>query len=134
MHWKVFDELLPDAARPVSSVRSMELTNLTPHTINVHRADGSVLEIPPYGQVARVEQRRVLASVFGEIEFYITEFGDIEGLPDPVTGPDAIDTMFIVSEMVRAALGAGVRPDVVTVGAPVCDADGKVIGCKGFTI
>ena len=36
----------------------MELINLTPHVLNVVKEDGSVLTIPPSGQIARCAQVR----------------------------------------------------------------------------
>ena len=89
-----------------------KLINLTPHAINIVCVSGA-MEIAPSGTICRVattQQPLVLKS--GEdflLPFSVVEttFGEVENLPEPEP-----DTWYIVSGMVRTALGQS-RPDVI---------------------
>lgn len=116
----------------------MKLVNLTKHPITLFADDGQtvVAEIPPSGVEARVSTR---AEILGWVEvdgFYIplvrTEFGPVEGLPEPADG-----VVYIVSTLVARAV-AGERDDVV---APdtgpesvIRDADGRIVGIRRFQV
>jgi len=105
----------------------MELINLTPHALNIINNDGNVVDIKPSGLIARVAaSSAVIATVNG---FSISQqtFGDVVGLP-----PAADGVMLIVSRMVKDRVAD--RADVVVPGAPVRDADGKIIGAQGLSL
>jgi hypothetical protein len=103
----------------------MKFINLTPHTLNVHCVDGSVMELAPSGQVARVRQVSAPSVSLHGVQFYKTTYSDVEGLPDPVDGQ-----VYIVSGMVEATLPG--RPDVVAPGDLRRDGEGRPIGCEGL--
>ena len=108
----------------------MELINLTPHAINIVQFDGGVVLLPASGQVARVATSRASGQtlIWGDsvsIQTSRVEFGEVDGLPDPVD-----NTVYIVSGMVASRVN---RSDVFAPGELVRDAAGAVIGCKGLT-
>ena len=96
--------------------------NLTPHTINLN--DGSAIQ--SLG-VARVSASFTEFNNFGVCQ---QVFGEVEGLPSPVTG-----TIYIVSGMVLSALN-GARSDVVApaTGHPDTKRNdkGHIISVPGF--
>lgn len=98
--------------------------NLCPHKVDVVRADGTVMTLPPSGQLARVRTSRRVVAVVEGVEIHATEFGDIEGLPA------ADGRIFIVSGLVAGRAG---REDVVSPGELVRGADGQPVGCKGLS-
>jgi hypothetical protein len=79
----------------------MVFVNLTPHALNI-----AGREIPPSGQVARVSATYAEIGTIEGIPIVTQKFGQVENLPDP-----APDTVYIVSGLVRTALGTS-RPDV----------------------
>jgi hypothetical protein len=98
------------------------LVNLTPHPITV-----CGLLVEPAETPARCEQswdNHEPAEVYGVlIPVKSPSFGAITGLPNPTQG-----LMFIVSlPVAQAAWGQG-RTDVFTVGDPIRDKDGKIVG------
>lgn len=99
--------------------------NLTPHALNVRKADGTFLELPPSGTVARRSVERVVVGEIDGIAVYATKFGQLEGLPEP-----SEDTVFIVSAL--AAQACSDRHDVLVPGEAIRDEDGRVIGCNGL--
>lgn len=99
----------------------MKKINLTPHEIKLN--DGTVF--PPSGQVARVRAEYVEIRP-GE---YITQYGRIEGLPDP-----APDTQYIVSALVAMASD---RDDLITpaTGHPLARREnGQIVSVPGFNV
>jgi len=111
-----------------------KIVNLTPHPIRVVGEKGDlIVEIPPYGNVARVAvKKRLLGKIGGEIPVYKTEYGGVENLPKPEDG-----TVYIVSSLVLSAL-KGAREDVVSpdtspMGA-VRDENGRITGVKAFQV
>jgi hypothetical protein len=98
----------------------VELVNLTPHTINDLQGG---MDHPVSGQLARVSSTQV--EVFPG--FFRTTFGEVEGLPEPRPG-----VLLIVSALVRVACAD--RSDLISPGEQVRDAEGKPIGCKGFSV
>jgi hypothetical protein len=108
----------------------MGVINLTPHTINIVGADGTVAKVyPPSGQQARVSSRAEVVGAVDGVPIVRTVFGELSGLPEPQEG-----TLFIVSSVVAQAVAG--RDDVV---APdtgpesvVRDAEGKIIGVRRF--
>lgn len=101
----------------------MQFINLTPHNL-YEVTTGTTL--PASGIVARVKSSTVTASKHAGIPIYMTEFGELEGLPEPVEG-----TMYIVSSLALNAVPAH-RTDVVAPGNLVRDEAGQPIGCCGF--
>ena len=100
-------------------------TNLTPHTLNVRKADGTFLELPPSGTVARRSVERVVVGEVDGITVYATKFGHLEGLPEPDE-----DAIYIVSAL--AAQACAGRTDVLVPGEAIRDEAGRVIGCNGL--
>ena len=105
----------------------MKFINLTPHDITVFLADrpGGSTTFAKSGTVARVSQVTEVVQVVDGINISTARFGPVVGLPDR-----ADDTLYIVSALVKTA-SAG-RSDLVSPGELVRDANGNVIGCKGF--
>jgi len=101
----------------------MKIVNLTPHTLNIHTA-GGIQNIPPSGDVARVDVQYVHAGQVAGVDVYRADYGAVVGLPDPT--PDHI---YVVSGMVAQVTP---RPDVYSPGQLVRDGDGRPIGCQGL--
>lgn len=111
----------------------MKFINLTPHAITVIRTEGPSMTIAPEAVPARVSQKNVISKIVDGVAVYTAEFGDVVGLPAP-----QVDTIYIVSAMVKSALrarashGLDTRRDCVSPGNLLRDAAGNVIGCEGF--
>ena len=103
----------------------MKLMNLTPHALNVRKADGTFLELPPSGTVARRSVERIVVGEIDGITIYATKFGQLEGLPEPSDG-----TVYIVSAL--AAQACADRHDVLVPGEAIRDDNGRVVGCNGL--
>jgi len=103
----------------------MSIINLTPHTLNIHTNNGTVIEVPPSGSVARVATTYTTVASIGDIDIFDCVYGDVTGLPDP-----AINSIFVVSGQTNAALSH--RGDVFSPGELVRDESGKPIGCLGL--
>ena len=102
--------------------------NLTPHTINVVDASGaSMLTLPASGSVARCRATATETERVDGVPVFKTVDGEVEGLPEPQNG-----VLYVVSALVREAVKA-TRTDVVSPAEFVRDAEGKILGCKGFT-
>jgi len=121
----------------------MELINLTPHVLNVVKEDGSVLTIPPSGQIARCAQVREKVGKEQGVALFSSSYGEVTGLPDQdlKTGHDPQTDagpckepkfLYIVSGVVRAALTK--RLDLASPGELVRGPDGQPIGCKGLDV
>ena len=106
--------------------QEMKIINLTPHVINIRRADGSVIDIPPSGQVARCAETRVPAGEIAGIGVTIAVYGAVEGLPEPER-----NTIYIVSAIVLTRVPE--RKDVFAPGTLIRDADGKPIAADGLS-
>jgi len=117
-------------------LENVNLVNLTPHEIVVYSSD-TVLRIPPSGRVARVATKEVLVGSVNGVPVFKTEYGDIEGLPEPKE-----NTVYVVSLLVLQALRArGVeRNDVVAPNSgpgphgAVRDSEGRIIGVRSFIV
>ena len=105
----------------------MTFVNLTPHTVNVIRQDGSVLDLPASGQVARCSQSAELVFVQDGIEVTRQAFGEVVGLPDEQEG-----IFFIVSRLVAAACPE--RRDLLIPGPLIRGEDGQPMGCQGLSV
>lgn len=108
-----------------------EFINLTPHTLNILAADGSIVDIQPSGDIARVSSSSTVIATINGInvsqQTFGDVFGDVTGLPDTQDG-----IIYIVSRMVKDRVPD--RLDVLVPGAPVRDADGKIIGANGLSL
>lgn len=104
----------------------MEIINLTPHTLNIHTGNDTVVTIEKHGTpAARVSTSRTPSRVVNGIPTFHVEFGEVENLPAPQEG-----CIFIVSGMVAAAAP---REDIFSPGELVRDEAGRPIGCLGLT-
>lgn len=103
----------------------MKYLNLTAHSI-YEITTGTT--IPVSGRVARVKSSTVLYTQHARIPIYATEFGEIEGLPEPEA-----DTIYIVSGLALNAVPK-YRKDVVAPGNLQRDEFGQPMGCVGFRI
>lgn len=104
-----------------------KLINLTPHTLNLTAADGSTVDVPPSGDVARVSSTSTVIDTINGINVTTSTWGDVTGLPDAQDG-----IIYVVSRMVKDRVPD--RPDVLVPGAPVRDANGKIIGANGLSL
>jgi hypothetical protein len=118
-------------------LENVNLVNLTPHEIVVYLDSGNVLKIPPSGLVVRVTARETQVGIVNGIPVFKTEYGEIQGLPEPKE-----NTIYIVSLLVLQALRArGVeRSDVVAPNTgpgphgAVRDSEGRIIGVRSFIV
>ena len=112
----------------------MEFVNLTPHEVIVFDEEGKnvLLRVPPSGEVARVEVKRKEAGTLNGVPLVRSEFGEVQGLPEPREG-----VVYIVSMIVLQAL-QGKRKDVVAPDtspqSAVRDSEGRIIGVKAFVL
>jgi hypothetical protein len=108
------------------AAQSPNLINMTPHTINVFRDDGTVEDIPSSG-IIRVASTQVKVCEIRGIPVYKTIFGEVIGLP-----PKRIGIFYVVSRLVLSACPE--RDDLLAPGTLVRDDKGQPIGCKGLVI
>ncbi len=113
--------------------RMTRLVNLTPHEV-VIRHYHYVTTVAPSGHTARVTQKTWAVQTAWDatsctqcIPIVRSEYGPVEGLPEPVE-----DTIYIVSSMVRVA--SPTRHDLASPANLVRDAEGKVVRCSGLEI
>ena len=121
-----------------TATETVEVVNLTPHSVVVMLGTDQVAEFPPSGQIARVDssdtyQGEMYANFpkgcnTVEVPVYTRTLGDPVGLPEPKCG-----VVFVVSSIVLAATD---RSDVV---APdtgpdsvVRSEDGRIAGVRRF--
>ena len=102
------------------------ILNFTPHALNVVDLDGNVTTFPSVG-VARVATSTKTLDPINGFGVVATAFADVAGLPDPQDG-----TYCVVSRLVFSACPD--RSDLLCPGELIRDADGNVVGCKGFSI
>lgn len=114
------------------------LINLTPHTLNIRKIDGTFLELPPSGDVARLSTATPAAEIHNDYPAGVRNATFIDGvqirtpivqrvigLPDPVEGQ-----AYIVSLVVRQAVPE--RLDVLSPGDLIRNEAGQPIGCDGL--
>lgn len=104
----------------------MKIVNLTPHTLNLYRDGEMILAIPSSG-VARVS---VTSQIIGEVNGFPIRrntYGEIVDLPDSEP-----ETVYVVSALVAQA--AKDRTDLLVVDDTVRNAEGQIIGCRGFAV
>ena len=105
----------------------MKLINLTPHTLNILAADGSTVDVQPSGDIARVSSTSAVITTINGINVTASAWGEVTGLPEAEEG-----VILIVSRMVKDRVAN--RADVMVPGAPVRDADGKIVGANGLSL
>ena len=108
----------------------MKLVNLTPHALDIHTANGSVIRLEKPSKIARLDEERepmeALEGVDGmDIPVSTVVYGLIDGLPDPTPG-----VIYITSQLVAQRVQ---RPDVLSPGPMVRDEEGNFAGCSGLT-
>lgn len=102
----------------------MEYINLTPHTLNIIKADGEILTLPPSGTQARIEETYMSAGSQDGIEIFFGQLGEIVGLPE-----DEENVIFVVPKLVAQK---ACRRNVYSPGRLVRDEEGRPIGCRGL--
>lgn len=103
------------------------LINMTPHVLNLIAADGSIVDVQPSGNIARVASSSAVVATINGINVTASTWGEVTGLPAAEEG-----VVLIVSRMVKDRVAN--RADVMVPGAPVRDADGKIIGANGLSL
>jgi hypothetical protein len=105
----------------------MTIMNLTPHSISFVDADANViLTVEASGQLARVSAKTVMTGeTFNGIPVTKTEYGTVEGLPEPQEG-----IIYVVSSLVAARVPD--RGDVFIPNESVRDENGRIIGCRSL--
>ena len=108
-----------------------KLTNLTPHDIKILFEDGTTLNVPASGEVARVASTNdTVGGVMtdgGTVPIKAVTYGEVTGLPkyDPEKS-----VYYLVSSLVAARVPD--RRDVLVPGDFVRDEKGNIIGCKSL--
>lgn len=107
------------------------IINLTPHTINVLGADGARIADLPSAGVARVKANTDDAGMVAGIPVVRTNYGEIEGLPEPEAG-----THYVVSSLLAAAAKVAGRDtsDLLVPGPLVRNDAGQPVGCQGLSL
>ena len=101
------------------TLHDLDVRNLNEETLKYLK-----LEIPP----VRVATNRVLVAKLPDgVGLYKTEYGEVEGLPEPQEG-----VLYIVPAMVRNALPE--RKDLASPGMLIRNAEGQPVGCDGLDI
>lgn len=103
-----------------------KFVNLTPHTVTITGADGTVLlTVAPSGTVARCAVSTRIVDVIDGIEIRENVFGEASGVPEPQK-----DTYYLVSRLVATACN---RSDLLVPDGAVRDEQGRIIGCTGLS-
>lgn len=104
------------------------IINLTPHTVNIFSPEGHIMmDYPASGQIARVSMQDAPAGELEGIPLVVKKAGGVVGLPAPAEG-----TFYIVSGLIQSALPS--RDDLLVPDDLVRDNEGRVIGCRRFSI
>jgi hypothetical protein len=116
---------------PITEIQ--EALNVTPHTVGFFEEDSTpLLEVPSTG-LARVS---ATTSVVGYLRINgvlipqtHTEYGEIEGLPEPQEGRIIIVSGMIISALAQQGIH---RTDLFVPGMQLRDEQGRVIGCRSL--
>lgn len=110
----------------------MKLINLTPHVINIHAGDKTIV-VNPSGVIARLMVERIsLPSVEVDgitIPIASTILGDLVDMPPPTEG-----VWYIASALVAQKCTQLNREDTFYPGELIRNDNGFVIGCNGLCI
>ena len=104
----------------------MKYINITPHAIHLVCADGSQVEIPASGIIARVSEQMVPVRE-DIVPLVQSKFGEVVNLPDPQLG-----VMYITSRIVMSACPN--RRDLCAPGSLTRDPDGRITGCTNLIV
>ena len=116
---------------------AVRFVNLTSHDVHILDEDNNVLLIFP--SVADPEapvRLPVISEDLGDfgvasettpVRLIRNSYGDVENLPEPRP-----NTLFIVSSVIQSQTNH--RADLVVPSPQVRDAEGNVIGCRGFAL
>lgn len=116
------------------------MKNLTPHDIHIMGQDNKVIAtIPATGEVARVSMTAEVvgtlsthddmgSDIISSVPVVVSVPGEVYGLPDEVEGD-----VLIVSRIVRSVVDPS-RRDVVVPDDMVRDENGRVVGCRRFSL
>lgn len=114
----------------------MRLINVTGRNLDIYDKDGKeiVTTIPTEG-VATVQVLRTECGEIGDFALHRTEYGEIEGLPEPSDGITYIVNFFVLNALKYHNIKRNdcVSPDTAFQSA-VRDEQGHVIGIRGFQI
>lgn len=116
----------------------MTIVNLTPHPLVIERA--GVRETIPSSGIARcATTERVVGDIEG-IPIVITEFGAVEGLPDPGMRKNPRcpgefhlcpeEVVYVVSSITAQAVPD--RKDVFVPARPIRDEQGRIVACSAL--
>jgi len=105
----------------------LKIVNLTPHPLRFVLPDGSEMEIPPSGTVARLEERIEPAGQVAGIPVIRKTLGRLVNLPEPEP-----NTIYVASLPVAQAASADGRTDVYAIGESLRDEQGRVVGAKSL--
>lgn len=105
------------------------IINLTPHTVNVMNNGETIAEFVSNG-VARASQTTEKVGTIDSVDLFTIKYGEPVDLPEP-----SDDKFFIVSRLTAEAAKAAGRTtdDLLLTANPVRDAEGRIIGCAGFS-
>ena len=109
----------------------MTIRNLTPHMVNVVDENGiTIMELPSEGN-ARATQKAVIVGIIEGIEIVKMTFGEPVDLPAPEKR-----VFLVVSRITAEAAKAFGRTtnDLLLTADPVRDSEGRIIGCRRFSI
>jgi len=114
-------------------METIQLVNLTPHTINIVTEDGTqILSLESQG-IARVAATTEVVGQLKVGEVVVpqthTTFGEVEGLPEQAPGVGYIVSNMIISALAQQGIH---RTDLFTPGMQVRDDQGRVIGCRSL--
>lgn len=118
------------AAAEMFGVKELKIVNLTPHEITFILEEGEY-KVKPSGTVARVTaETKTAGHIFAtrfdlKIPVTVTEYGEVEGLPEPTEG-----VIYIVSSLVAKRVPD--RDDVFIPNESIRDDKGRIIGCKSL--
>jgi len=114
----------------VGSGADMNIVNLTPHKVVVMNESGQEETVfQASGTVARVVVALQESAPLNGVDTWTQSFEAIVNLPEPQDG-----VLYIVSlALVAAAATCGRNTtDLLVPGQQVRDAEGRVVGCRGF--
>jgi hypothetical protein len=114
-------------------LKNAVIKNLTPHPINLYLPNGEIVTYQPENKEnparAKMEVREVIKIEINNqlISINNNTYGELENVPPPQA-----NVFYIVSSL--AAQAAPLRKDLLIPSDPVRDDEGKIIGCKSFSI
>ncbi len=105
------------------------ITNLTPHPVNIVDKEGNIIKVFESAGVARAAQEDVEIGTLEGITIIETTFDEIVDLPEYSQG-----TYYIVSAITAKAASLSGRStrDLLLPGKTVKNRDGQIIGCQAL--